>query len=276
MLTHVFVWLNAAANALAAVALAPIAWLPGWLSATLIAVLTGALMLVVFKYTSNQQAIQAARNRIKANLLAVSLFQDDLRVGFLCQLAILRGAAALLALSVVPMLVMFVPMCLLLGQLALWYQARPLAVGEDAVVTVQLNDDAAASELTLVPCSAVAIRTGPVRVPSKRIVCWNLEARQPGLHPLTFEIGGTPATKEIAIGRGFLPTSLKRPDWQLSDVLLHPREAPFPPGSPVRAIEIAFPERESFSSGSDTWLIYWFAVSFAAAFALRPLLKVHV
>ena len=35
-----------------------------------------------------------------------------------------------MALALVPMLVMLVPVCLLLGQLSLWYEARPLR-GDD-------------------------------------------------------------------------------------------------------------------------------------------------
>ena len=60
VLTHLAVWLNALANALGRV-LAPIAWLPGWLSATLVAAVTGVVMLIAFKYTSNQRAIRRAR-----------------------------------------------------------------------------------------------------------------------------------------------------------------------------------------------------------------------
>ena len=256
---------------------APVAWLPGWLSATLIAVATGILMLAMFKYTSNQNAIRRARNRIKANLLAVSLFQEDLRVGFRCQLAILRGAASLLALSLVPMLVMFVPMCLLLGQLALWYQARPLAVGEEAVVTVQLADFGNSDpEVELVSDPAVAVSAGPVRIPAKHMVCWNIRAVEPGCHEVTFAVNGSSVTKQIAIGDGFLPTSLKRPNWNLAEVLLHPREPPFPRNSPVQSIEVDFPERLSVTSGSRWWLIYWFVVSLIAAFVARPLLKVNL
>ena len=40
------------------------------------------------------------------------------------------------------MLVMVVPVILILGQLSLWYQARPLRVGEEAVVTLKLNGGA--------------------------------------------------------------------------------------------------------------------------------------
>ena len=41
--------------------------------------------------------------------------------------------------TIVPMLVMVVPVLLILGQLALWYQSRPLQTGEEAVLTVKLK-----------------------------------------------------------------------------------------------------------------------------------------
>src|SRR5207244_7051618 len=62
--TDIVVWLNALANGLGQL-LAPIGWVPGWLSATLVAVATGVGMLAAFKYTSNQRAIKRTRQRIR-------------------------------------------------------------------------------------------------------------------------------------------------------------------------------------------------------------------
>ncbi len=95
MLTQMIVWLNAIANALAAFLLAPIAWVPGWLSLTVIAGVTGIIMLVVFKHTSSQQAIKRTRNGLKANLLALSLFKEDMRVGLRCQGRSAMGSCAI-------------------------------------------------------------------------------------------------------------------------------------------------------------------------------------
>ncbi len=122
VVTQIVVWLNGLANTVAAVLLAPIANMPGWLSATVIAVATGVVMLLAFKYTSNQAAIKRVRNDIKANLLALSLFKDSVPVSLRSQGRILVAATRLLGLALLPMLVMLVPMCLLLGQLAAWYQ----------------------------------------------------------------------------------------------------------------------------------------------------------
>ena len=193
LLAQVVVWLNAVANLVGSSLLAPIGLVPGWLSVTVVAVITGLVLLIVFKHTSNQGAIKAARADIKANLLAMKLFKDSVFVTLRAQVHILGGAARLLILSVVPMLVMAVPVTILLAQLALWYQARPLQIGEAAVMTMKLADGANASALTgasasvwpkvsLEPTSALEVILGPVRVLSKRELCWNIRARAAG-HP---------------------------------------------------------------------------------------------
>ena len=278
MLTQLIVWLNAAAGLFARIVLAPIAWLPGWLSATLVGVVTGVLMLWAFKHTSNQSAILRTRNQIKANLLALSLFKDSMAVSLRAQGRLLLNAGRLLALSLVPMLIMLAPMCLLLGQLAVWYQARALPVGSETVVTAHLvmGDIDYLSEARLETSPAFDLRAGPVHIGGRDMICWRIQAMQPGVHELTLTIDGQSFTKEVSIGEGFLPVSSVRPAWNWSDARLNPRERPFPNESPVQSIEVAYPPRASWTSGTDHWVIYWFAVSLIAAFAARPLLKVNI
>jgi hypothetical protein len=278
LLAQVAVWLNAVANAPGRVLLAPVGVLPGWLSANLIAVVTGVMLLVLFKYTSNQRAIKRARDGVNANLLALKLYKDSALVALRAQGCILAGAFRLMVLALVPMLVMVVPVCLLLGQMSLWYEARPLRVGEEAVVTVKLNGEAEAPlpEVSLAPAEAAEVTNGPVRVLSKREVCWLIRATRDGQHQLVFHVDGQPVEKELAVGDGMMRVSTQRPAWVLKDVLLHPGEGPFRPDSPVRSIEIAYPERSSWTSGTGWWVIYWFAVSMVAALVFRRWLNVNV
>ncbi len=238
LLVQMAAWLNGPANALGRFLLAPVGWLPGWLSATIISAVTGVLLLVIFKYTSNQRAIKRVRDDIKAHLLALKLFKDSTSVTFRAQGRILLGAFRLMVLSIVPMLVMMAPVCLLLGQLALWYQSRPLRVGEEAVVTVKLGGDHELPwpEVRLAPTSAV----------------------------------------EVAVGDGFMRLSAKRPGWSWSDILLHPWERPFRTDSSVESIEIDYPDRVSWTSGTDWWVAYWFVASTVAALCFRPLLNVNI
>ena len=77
LLVACVVWLNAAANVLGRSILAPVGSMPGWLSATIVAAATGVLLLVVFKYTSNQRPIKRVRDAINANLLALNFLRLD-------------------------------------------------------------------------------------------------------------------------------------------------------------------------------------------------------
>ena len=82
--------------------------------------------------------------------------------------------------------------------------------------------------------------------------------------------------KELMAGDRSGPTSLKRPSRQLGEVLVNPREPPFALDSAVQSIELVYPQRDSFTTGTDRWVLYWLAISLIAAWAAKPLLKVHV
>jgi len=229
------------------------------------------------------QHIRRTRNSLRPlswsfSLLALSLFKDNVWVGLRAQGRVLANAGKLLLLALMPMLVMTVPMVLVLGQLALWYQARPLQVGEEAVVTVMLSEHAkdTLDHIALQSAGPFEPTIGPVRVPSKNMACWNIKANEPGLHELAVKIGDQAFTKQLAIGDRFMPTSLQRPAWKWTDVVLHPREKPLATDSPVQSIEVAFPERDSWISGTDMWIVYWFAMSLVAAFAAKPFMNVNI
>ncbi|HET6884012.1 MAG TPA: hypothetical protein VFI31_27915 [Pirellulales bacterium] len=275
-ITQIVVWLNACANAVGGVVLTPIERLPGWLSATLVAVVTGVALLAVFKYTSNQAAIKRVKNQIKANLLALKLFQENTSVVLRSQVSILLAALKLALLAIVPMLVMTVPVLLVLGQLSLWYQSRALKVEEEAVVTVNAAAETPLAEVRLEPSDAIAISVGPLHVPSEQRVCWRIKAREPGRHHLVFRAGEQTADKELAVGDRLMRVSSVRPEWSCGDALLYPAERPFDRGSPIRSIAIDYPHRESWTSGADTWVVYWLVVSMAAGFAFRRTLNVNI
>ena len=275
--TQLVVWLNVLANALGRLLLAPVGMLPGWLSATLVAAVTGVLLLIAFKYTSNQRAIKRVKDDINANLLALKLFKESVPVTLRAQGSILRAALRLMLLAIIPMLVMVVPVLLVLGQLSLWYQARPLRVDEDAVVTLKLlPGEAARPEVHLEPTDAAEVLVGPVHVPSKHEVCWKVKARRPGDHHLVFHVGDETGDKGLVVGDRFMQVSSLRPDWSFSDVLMYPAEKPFDRDSAIQSIAIDYQTRSSWTSGADTWVIYWFAVSMVFGFAFRRVFHVNM
>ena len=61
---------------------------------------------------------------------------------------------------------MIVPVSFLLAQMGLWYQARPLRIGEEAVVTLRLRGEAGTTlpDVQIEPTPAVETLLGPVQV----------------------------------------------------------------------------------------------------------------
>jgi len=100
--------------------------------------------------------------------------------------------------------------------------------------------------------------------------------RQDGYHRLLFRVNGEPVEKQLAVGDGFMRTSSERPGWRWLDILLQPAEPPFRPDTAVRSITIAYPDRPSWTSGTDWWLYYCLAASMFFALCFRPLLKVNL
>ncbi len=277
-LAQIITWINAPANVLGGILLAPIGVLPGWLSNTIISAVAGVVLLVIFKYTSNQNAIGRVRDSIKANMLALKLFKDSIVVTLQSQSRVFKGAGLLLVYAIRPLLVMIVPVCLLLGQLGLWYQFRPLQSNEASVITMKLNSeiDLPLPKVSIESTSAVEVEIGPVRSINKREVHWKIKVRENGYHNIVFRINNQIIEKELAIGDGFMRVSPMRPDWNWAEILLYPWEKPFAPESIVQSISIDYPDRISRTSGTNWWIGYFFVVSMIFAFIFKPVFKVRI
>jgi len=271
-------WVNVLTNAFGRFFLAPIAVLPGWLSNTIISAVTGVFLLVIFKYTSNQGAIGKIRDDMKAHILALKLFKDSISVTLHAEARVFKGALLLLFHAIPPMLVMIIPISLLLAQMSLWYQSRPLLPGEVAVMTVKLNGNAGGRwpTVNIEPAPVAEVTVGPVRVFSRREICWEIKALENGNHRIALHVDRHQIEKELAIGDGFMRVSSTRPAWSWANILMNPAEKPFAIDSIVQSVNIGYPDRLSWTSGTDWWLIYFFIASMVSALILRPFMKVRI
>ena len=82
-----------------------------------VSVVVGLLMVVLFGYTSDQKAIGVAKDRLKAHLLAVRLYRDQIPVVMGSYGKILRGTGRYLKLAFKPLLYVIIPITLLMVQI---------------------------------------------------------------------------------------------------------------------------------------------------------------
>src|SRR6266850_6084565 len=105
-----------------------------------LSVATGLLMVVVFRYTSDQKAIRIAKDQLKAHLLAVRLFQDQLPVELSSYGRILKGTGRYLRLAFRPLLFVALPLTLLIVQLDRYLGVKPLSTGRPFLIKARAID----------------------------------------------------------------------------------------------------------------------------------------
>ncbi len=278
--------LNAALRAVFDVALRPFAALPPIVPVTIVALVSGIFALLVYRWTSNQEAIAAVKRRLFGHLLEVRLFNDDLRAVLAAQLRLLRENLTYLRLNLVPLLWMIVPFMLLIAQLQFHYGYEGLEVGERTLLVVDLagaepgaagGDQAAPRPpIELEAPAGVAVETAGVWVPSLRQVVWRLRADEPGRHELVVRADGAAFTKSLFVaepegGARWVRRSPTRRRATILDQLLYPAEPSLPRGGPIERIDVRYGTAAiSFFGLLDMhWLIAFLILSLAFAFALR-------
>ncbi len=114
-----------------------------------ISIVIGLLMVIVFRYTSDQKAIGRAKDRLKAHLLAVRLFQDQLPVVMRAYGKILRGTGSYLRLAFTPFLIAILPITFLIIQLDRYFGWMPLQAAQTFLVEARVEDPAALNDTSL-------------------------------------------------------------------------------------------------------------------------------
>lgn len=249
---------------------------PAWIGLVLISAVAGVVMLIAFRYLSNQAGIARAKDDIKANLLALKLFKDDLRVALRAQGRIMWALLRLQRYILVPVLWMALPTLLVLSQMAMRYQWRPFLPGEAILFKIYSPDAVgSSSNLSVESSPGVAVEVGPIGDIDD--VAWRMRALEQGRFPLHVKWGTVELEKELVIGDPLQRVSPVRPGPRWVDQLLYPIEPVVQADSKVRVdrLEVSYPPLISPIYGSGYWILTFFIVSMASAILLKPLFKVR-
>lgn len=273
--------LNAILRAMVDGLLYPFRGLPPIVGLTVVSLLTSILLLIVFKKTSNQKALEAVKRKIHACLFEIRLFNDDFRSILRAQLEILRHNLTYLRYSTVPMIWTLPPLVLLIAQLQFHYGYESLRPGHPALVKATLRAGESASKPAIrleASGPGLEVKEPPVWIPSLREMAWRIEPREAGDYELRIVNGSETLTKSVRVAEG---ADLVRQRSPLRvrgflQELLYPAEAPLPQGA-FESIAVTYPEAsvDVFGFGLH-WMIVYFVLSIALAFLLRGTFKVTI
>lgn len=250
-----------------------------WVAMALISFLTSVLMLLFFRFFSNQEGIRKVKNKIKAHLLELRLFKDSLSLSIRAQGNIFRYNLKYIGYSAKPLLVMFIPIVLILVQLNLWFGYQALTPGQETIVKVKLvkGQNPLSVNLSL-DSSSLDIENLPLRIEGEREIDWRIKARENGLHSLTLTVGGQKLSKSVIVGqKPLVKISQAKVRRNFIAELFNPGEAPLPGNLPLKSVEVLYPNKNMNLFGWRIyWLIVYFALSIIFGFAFKGVFKVEI
>jgi hypothetical protein len=249
--------------------LVPLDRMPEGVALAVVSILSGVIALYVVKWTTDQRALQAARDQLAASLLEVRLFLDSPRRVFRAQLRVTAWTGRYMARAMPALLLMVVPFTLAFMHLFVRHEVAPLPIGEDVLVQVEL-DAGSTAEVTLTTPAGV-VQTAPLFVAAGPIVYARVRASEAGRHELAFTVGGEPMTKLLVAGEGRVTSPERRSGlaglWALG--------TEGATSAPVSRVFIEHPPALREWLGMPWWL-FWLVVSTVAALVLRKPLGVVI
>jgi uncharacterized membrane protein (DUF106 family) len=238
-------------------------------------------MLLIFRATSNQEALESVKRGIHAGLFEIRMWNDDMRAIFRAQFEILRKNLSYLRYSLPPMLWIIPPLFLIVAQLQFHYGYEGLEPGKATLLEVRLAEGAVdpqtdKPQVELVTPSGFRAETPSVWSPSERLMTWRVSAGEPGTYELQIRFDGETYTKSAVAVADVRRRSPERVRGWFRE-LVYPAEAPLPADGAIESISLDYPDREvSLLGWKAHWLIHFFILTIVFAFVLRKPLGVTI
>lgn len=227
--------------------------------------------LLVFRFASNQAGIHSAKNKIKAYLLELWLFKDDLGVSFRAQGRVLRYSLIYLRHALLPLIIMMVPIGLIIVQIESLFAFQGLQPGQSVILTVTAGDSLDLHDIheKLILPDGLQQETPPLRIEDTRQIMWRIRGNASGEHDAVIGFGDNEITKRIVVGdtvSRLAPVVYASGDWRM---LGYPAERAIDSESGIIAVETPYERNRAEFAGlsSASWLL--FLATLVLGFAMR-------
>jgi uncharacterized membrane protein (DUF106 family) len=242
-----------------------------------ISIAIGLLMVIVFRYTSDQKAIGRAKDRLKAHLLEVRLFQDQLPVVMRAYGRILRGTGSYLRLAFTPLLIAILPITFLIIHLDRYFGWIPVRPAQTFLVEARVEEPAALNEVELQLPPELASSAPAVHIAKDREVVWRVLAQREGQFDIHIAAAGQTVSKQVVVSPGLARVSPVRLRGNFWERVITSGEPALAENSPIQSIAITYPPRViNFAWMEWNWVVLFFVSSLVAGFIFKSVLGIQV
>jgi uncharacterized membrane protein (DUF106 family) len=237
----------------------------------------GLAMVVLFGYTSDQKAIKVAKDQLKAHLLAVRLFRDQLPVVMGSYGKILRGTGRYLKLAFKPLLYVIIPITVLIVQLDRCLGSTALQRNVPFLLTVRATGADVLNGVLLELPPEITMTAPAVRIPAENEIVWRLAAAADGEYEARITVGGQSVEKTVRVSSDLARVSSVRLRGRFLERMFTSGEAALPQNGPIESISINYPERNIEIAGYEiNWIWLFFILSMVAGFLFKELLGIQI
>jgi hypothetical protein len=243
-----------------------------------ISLVTGTVMLFLFKLTSNQAAMKEVKTKISAYFLEMRLYKEDISAVMGSQRRILAANLRYMTLALIPACVMIVPVILVMVQLNLRYSRAGLQPGDTAIVKVKVEEgtDIIREGIRLTGGRGLEKASPAVRIASLGESDWKIRLTEPGIHDLTLTSSSGEIVLPVFGTERLVPIFGMFKKGSFQESILNPGATRIPDSMRIASVEIAYPP-VSFDWGfvEISWLWSFLIISMAFGFFLKFILKVE-
>ena len=243
----------------------------------LISLVIGLLMVLLFGYTSDQKAIHLAKEHLKAHLLALRLFQDQIPVVVRSYGRILLATGRYLRLAFMPLLLVIVPLTFFAVQLDRYLGLVPFDAGQSFLVKARVSNPEILDDVSLHLPSGLAATSPAVHIPAENEVAWRVSAQRDGKYDVTVAAANQSVAKQVVVASGMPRLSSVRLRGQFWERVFFSAEAALPANGPIEAIEVQYPSRVIPFAGFEwNWIWLFFVFSLLAGFLFKGILGIEI
>jgi len=224
-----------------------------------------------------QKAIHVAKDHLKAHLLALRLFQDQIPVVLRSYGRIVLATGRYLRLAFMPLLFVIVPLTFLIVQLDRYLGLAPLEAGHTFLVSARVADTTTLNEASLELPDGLVATAPAVHIPAENEIVWRVTSARDGNYEVNVQVSDQTFSKRVVVGSGLPRLSPVRLRGKFWERLFYSAEPALPENSRVAAIAVQYPAREISCAWFEwNWIWLFFVLSLAAGFVFKSILGIEI